>query len=470
MSWWTWMVALLAIAAIGTVESAVPRREDGAWARAANYSVTDWMGALRPAIDHMTLQDLALPGSHDSMTGDLSTTIADGSNDIPPALAWVLHEFHELEPGNFIRNQSKTQGLNMTEMLETGLRFIDFRIMYSAGPDASSTAPYDWYCLHFAESNHKAMVYLQNAKDWMEKHPNEVLVLWFSRHGNICATGNDQYPNVSPATKQAFWKQVTALFGPLLFDAGKNTLNGTTYSELISSGQRVVIFASDYAEFTANSTLSLDGCKIDNKLGDDVTNEPSTLPNMIQAFATANETIAQDSKEGRYYLQSMAAGAPVEQIWYAAVLTYAPHLAPNASRECAALFNIPNMTDWCPMTLQDISLLINFYNQVALDAVITQDLHLPNAMYIDAVDVDGTIRTGTQVFSPEAPQEHGATRYAYVDTFALYTLRKACKTLSPKPSVCHDMDLVLQERRAKYPLTRWSDVAHGRHTDWPPLP
>ncbi len=41
-----------------------------------------------------------------------------------------MHEFHDLMPGDFIRNQSATQVLNITQQLDAGVRFVDFRIMY----------------------------------------------------------------------------------------------------------------------------------------------------------------------------------------------------------------------------------------------------------------------------------------------------------------------------------------------------
>ena len=44
------------------------------------------------------------------MTWDLSTSVADNANDLPPELAWFLHEFHNFaDAGAFARNQSKTQ-------------------------------------------------------------------------------------------------------------------------------------------------------------------------------------------------------------------------------------------------------------------------------------------------------------------------------------------------------------------------
>ena len=46
-----------------------------------------------PIIGNQTLMDLALPGTHDTLTYDLSTTVADSANDLPSVVSWFLHEF-----------------------------------------------------------------------------------------------------------------------------------------------------------------------------------------------------------------------------------------------------------------------------------------------------------------------------------------------------------------------------------------
>ncbi len=55
--------------------------------------------------------------------------------------------------------------------LDAGVRFIDFRIVYSAPPHELSTAPHDWYCLHLMQSNNLAISYLTAARDWLLAHP-----------------------------------------------------------------------------------------------------------------------------------------------------------------------------------------------------------------------------------------------------------------------------------------------------------
>lgn len=429
--------------------------------------LSDWMGNISSVIANQTLLDLSLPGTHDSMTSDLSTTFSDGGNDLPPAISWILHEFRDLAPGPFVRNQSKTQGLTMTQQLEAGMRFIDFRIMFSAPPNASASSQHDWYCLHMMQSRQRAMVYLTEARRFLDAHPGEVLVLWLSRHGSACLNGQGQYPDVTVAQKQAFWAQIESLFEGMLLDSQTQAPNTTTYAEMVRTGRRVVIYAADYAEFTGNSSRAIDSCHIDNQLGDDVADEPKTVASLVQEFGAANETKAKDKAQNRFYLKSLAAGPPDSQLEYAALIHFSPFGQKAAAAACAKAFHIPGMDDWCPMTLQQASQLGNYYNQIALDAVITKSLHLPNAIYINAVDVGGLIRTGTAWFDGphDGDDPHATTGFAYADTFVLYNVRRVCDE-APHVS-CQRLLSLLQRRRAQHPLLTWSDPAHGRLVGWP---
>ena len=122
---------------------------------------------------------------------DLSTRISDGANDLPPAIAWVLHELGPIlgiaKVGQYIRSQAQTQRLDITAQLDNGLRFVDFRTMYTAGPDSGSFGEHDWYGLHLVQTNNKSMGYLTQIRDWLLAHPAEVVAIWISRHGNVCA-------------------------------------------------------------------------------------------------------------------------------------------------------------------------------------------------------------------------------------------------------------------------------------------
>lgn len=133
------------------------------------------------------------------------------------------------------------------------------------------------------------------------------------------------------------------------------------------------------------------------------------------------------------------------------------------------MFNIPGLTDWCPTTLEDMSQLANYYNQIALAQALKRQDYFPNAIYIDAVDHDGTIRTGTRppsLVEATVDPEGGNTRFAYLDTVLASLLQRACQGPS-EPADCARLTQVVEHRRAQYPLNLWEDAAHGRHSSWP---
>ena len=126
-------------------------------ARADDYTA-NWMGRVSATLVDSTLLDLSLAGSHDTMTYDLSGTVSDGGIDDYPELAAILNSFSGVIPDNvasFMHAQAQTQGLNVTAQLDAGLRFLDFRIMYTSG---------DWYCLHMLQTNRPALEYLAEVR------------------------------------------------------------------------------------------------------------------------------------------------------------------------------------------------------------------------------------------------------------------------------------------------------------------
>ena len=176
--------------------------------KAEDANLSNWMGILNEAniISKVPLSRLSLPGTHDTMTYDLSETISEGGIDDYPELAKILNKFGSVPfVTDFIRSQAQTQVLNITEQLNSGLRFVDFRIMYTAG---------DWRCLHMLQTKRLASDYLKEIRAWLDAHPKEIIVIWLSKHGDNEAKGNDQFPKVSLAQKSAFWKSYTTILRP----------------------------------------------------------------------------------------------------------------------------------------------------------------------------------------------------------------------------------------------------------------
>ncbi len=110
--------------------------------------------------------------------------------------------------------------------------------------------------------------------------------------------------------------------------------------------------------------------------------------------------------------------------------------------------------------------------------VILNSLHFPNAIYIDSVDHNGLIRTGTGLFGPASARAAASdpgnvqTGYAYADTIVLYNVRRICSALPVAlvPPECALLTTLLAQRRALNPFATWSDPAYGRLVGWPFAP
>lgn len=148
-------------------------------AGASNDFLGNWIGETAVALKHQTLLDLALPGTHDTLTYDLSTVISDGGIDGHAALAAAMHigssRLPNLEALEFARKQAQTQVLNITAQLDAGVRFLDFRVMYTGAAGNK-----DWYSLHMLQSNELAMNYFHEVRSWLDAHPTELVVLWLA--------------------------------------------------------------------------------------------------------------------------------------------------------------------------------------------------------------------------------------------------------------------------------------------------
>ena len=351
------------------------------------------------------------------------------------------------------------------------------------------------------ETNSPALSYANAIRAWMDAHPSEVIIIWFSRHGashasvtataaatdsvkvvltpRVCAGDpcNTVYPNVPQPLREAFWKQIETVFSGMLLDTRKAQVNTTAVSDLVATGQRVVAYVSPH-NFTGGSPYSLDGCTIDNDgTGDDLYNYTHSFHNYVQMFSVANSRREADKANNRLYLLSFAANVPASQIETAALLTYLPEFSSGTRDKCLASLGIPGNT-FCPVHLMDASLLGNYYQQPVFELGLTAGYDFPGAIYIDAVDVNGTIRIGPQLFGPAYSGGNGdedatsgdpalaTARYAYVDTLLLASVRRLCAS-QQNATLCAEFTSELQHQRSLYPMQQWTDVATGRVQDWP---
>ena len=353
--------------------------------------------------------------------------------------------------------------MNVMEQLDAGIRFFDIRIMMEY---TDSHTP--WYSLHMVQSNDLVTVYFKQIRDWLNMHPNEILILFLSKHGNQCNTGEEQYPNVSIEQKQTFWAEIMDIFDGLLVDYSVTQLNQTSIEKMLERNHRVVFYAADYVEFTNSSKYAIDQCSgVDNGKGNPgVFNLEEAIPWQRDMYANASTRRLEAKKANKFYKVSLATGGTITQMITSFLLDFIP---PNDTHDLEALkhlcindFNNPMMT-WCPNTLLDIAQLESYYTQVAMDEILTNHWSLPHGIYLNGVDRDGTIRTGTQVFwggirNPD-DSTHWNTAYAYVGAFIAVNIQTACDNTITMTNVseCDRLATLISHHRAKYPLTKWDD-------------
>jgi hypothetical protein len=463
----------------------------------ADNFLQNWMGELIDVgnFPQLTLLDISLPGTHDTLTYDLSTRVSDGGADDQIVFAELMHKFGKIVPdaiGDFIREQAQTQGLTVTQQLDNGIRFLDLRTMY----EYSDKRNPEWYSLHFMQSNKRMLSYFQEIKDWMIKHPTEIVVMWLSKHGNGSAIGEDQYPKVSIKTKQKFWKNIESIFNGLLLSGNDSSIppiriNETTIEHMVKRNARAIFYVTDYDEMTGSSIQALDGKLIDNNLGPSIDDENNAVLWEQKMFTRSTLQKFKDKKDQKLFLMSLSTGVPTAQVVAQGEIRFLHHGNEDANtidekilmKKCVESFNIPG-NKWCPPNLLAIAQLENYYKQMTLEQVFEyKDLgwSFPNAIYINGVDEDGTIRTGTQVMwaddsvKTNDESSHATTKYSYVDTIVAFNLFLACNddvihdydTIKGKK--CQDLKKVTDARRAVHPVQRWDDN-FGRKSDWPKIP
>jgi hypothetical protein len=305
-------------------------------------ALSSWMTCLFPLISNLTILDLQLPGTHDTLTFHLSDRIADNANDISPALAAFLHDV--VRPpiafvGSFIKSMAITQRLNLLQQLDAGIRFLDLRCTFSRPPAAAVTGQQErvaeqWVGLHFVETLLAFTEYLTDIRSWLDAHPRELVVLSVTRHGDFCLNGPGQFPGCDQNEKDALWQAMTATFNGLLVNHSQGLLNETTLQQLLDRGQRVVAcadplptaacataicscasaycvmlltrFTGDYSSLTRSSTLALDACLINNVCLQDVTDVQASARAIMSFLSELRELRATSKRNNTFVLLSLA--------------------------------------------------------------------------------------------------------------------------------------------------------------------
>ncbi|NXH13331.1 PLCX1 protein, partial [Bucco capensis] len=129
-----------------------------------------WMSQLPEKLWDIPLYNLALPGSHDTMTYCLDKNSAVSGNE--SKLVKLLNKCIPCIVHPIIMKWSTTQVLTVTEQLEAGVRYLDFRIAHKANDPSMNL-----YFVHMVYTTVTVQDILWEVLRWLETHPQEVVIL-----------------------------------------------------------------------------------------------------------------------------------------------------------------------------------------------------------------------------------------------------------------------------------------------------
>lgn len=167
----------------------------------------DWMSLLAEELHNMPLSDLAIPGSHDSMSYCLDTNSPVLGSE--PLLLRALDRLFPCITRPCVVRWATTQAWSISDQLNAGIRFFDLRIAQKAHRLDSL------YFAHGIYTQVKVKEALSDMAAWLPLHPREVVVV-------VCS----HFFGLEDQDHSSLIALITALFGDKLCPPqGKPTLN-----------------------------------------------------------------------------------------------------------------------------------------------------------------------------------------------------------------------------------------------------
>ena len=160
-----------------------------------------WMEEMGDAIGDLTLLDLTLPATHDTLTFDLGPYLPENT-DIGPDDAngqeWLLESDKvrklffgdQSDLGTFLQDQAQNQIESLTRQLDLGIRFFDWRIVNNND---------NFYGVHLLRTEKTAETLTTALLKWLDGHPKEIVVMWCERRASC--------PHPLVTTKHTAWRR-----------------------------------------------------------------------------------------------------------------------------------------------------------------------------------------------------------------------------------------------------------------------
>ncbi|GAB0097076.1 PI-PLC X domain-containing protein 3 [Sergentomyia squamirostris] len=122
-----------------------------------------WMTNLPDTLKDIPVINLAIPGSHDSMTYEMRAL-----SPVAPDAEGCVHILHKFIPC-IVKRWAVTQKLSLMNQLRSGIRYFDFRISFRPH-DKKYYFVHGLYCEEIINS-------LKDVRDFLDNHPEEVIIV-----------------------------------------------------------------------------------------------------------------------------------------------------------------------------------------------------------------------------------------------------------------------------------------------------
>lgn len=141
----------------------------------ADSNTANWMSQIP---NDRILNQLIIPGTHDSGTDSITPSSYFSISDPGPLPTW-LEEISNILPVSIIRpivaGWSKTQPYSITDQLNNGIRYFDFRVCYNNT---------DFYLCHTMLGD-LVTTTLKNIQTFAQAHPSEIIIIDFNHFYGI---------------------------------------------------------------------------------------------------------------------------------------------------------------------------------------------------------------------------------------------------------------------------------------------
>ncbi|XP_028809834.1 PI-PLC X domain-containing protein 1-like [Denticeps clupeoides] len=130
----------------------------------------DWMAQLPEKLWRVPLWDLAIPGSHDTMSYCL-----DSGSPVLQSEGWLLRSLDRCVPCILrpcVKKWATTQAWSISDQLDDGIRFLDLRVAHKTC-DISRKL----YFAHGIYTQETVKEALTLVAQWLKQHPREVVII-----------------------------------------------------------------------------------------------------------------------------------------------------------------------------------------------------------------------------------------------------------------------------------------------------